>query len=189
MKAFVFDFDKTIYDGDSSLDFFLYCLKIKPILIVLIPYMIFSIILYKLKLINKTKMKEKLFKFVTFFNDIDDIIKSFWQEHDNKIKKFYKNRDCDKDIIISASPEFLLKPMLTKYQVKDVIATRMDKQTGKITGVNCYGTEKVKRFYKKYKDYDILEMYSDSYSDAPLLDLAKKSYIVKGDKFIEYKKQ
>lgn len=189
MEVYLFDFDKTIYDGDSSLDFFLYCLKNKPVLIFLIPYMFLSIILYKLKLINKTKMKEKLFKFIIFFKDIDEIVRSFWEENDKKIKKFYRNRVCNMDIIISASPEFLLKPILSKYIVKDIIATRMNKLTGKISGENCYGSEKVKRFFNKYPNAKILEMYSDSYSDAPLLDLSTKSYIVKGNRFIKYKKQ
>lgn len=29
----IYDFDKTIYDGDSTVDFFLFCLKREPILI------------------------------------------------------------------------------------------------------------------------------------------------------------
>ena len=189
MEVYLFDFDKTIYDGDSSLDFFLYCLKKKPVLIFLIPYMFLNIILFKLKLINKTRMKEKLFKFIIFFKDIDVIIKLFWKENNKKIKAFYRNRVRDMDIIISASPEFLLKPILSKYAVKDVIATKMNKLTGKISGENCYGTEKVKRFFEKYPNAKILEMYSDSYSDAPLLNLSIKSYIVKGNRFIKYKKQ
>ena len=54
----------------------------------------------------------------------------------------------------------------------------MDINTYKINGIDCAGIEKVLRFKKEYPDGVIDEFYSDSYSDMPLAELAKKAYMV-----------
>lgn len=185
MKLILYDFDKTIYDGDSSFDFFLYCLKVEPVIIIYIPKIIIAIGLYKLKIIKKTRMKEWIFSFIKRIKNVDNIVCKFWDNNSSKIKFFYKGRKHNNDIIISASPEFLLEPIAKEYIVKDLIATRMDKKTGNISGENCFGIEKVNRFLKKYNKSDIYEMYSDSYSDTPLLEIAKHAYIVKKEKIKE----
>ena len=189
MKLILYDFDKTIYDGDSSFDFFIFCLRKKPIIVLYIPIMIFSIVLYKIKIINKTKMKEKLFLFLKKINNVDYVVRQFWTINNKKIKGFYNLKDHKNDIIISASPEFLLNPVAKKFMVKDLICTKMSKYNGKIKGKNCWGEEKLERFLKKYNVNDIYEMYSDSYDDLPLLSIAKKSYFVKGNNIQLYEKK
>ena len=64
----------------------------------------------------------------------------------NKIM-FYLDKKNNTDIIISASPEFLLKPVSKKLKFK-LIATKVDKKRGLFLGKNCYGKEKVKRWKK-----------------------------------------
>ena len=58
------------------------------------------------------------------------------------------------------------------------IASRVDWQTGKYTGKNCYGTEKVERFKELYGDIQIDNFYSDSKSDLPLAQVASNSFLV-----------
>lgn len=60
----LYDFDKTIYDGDSSVDFFLYTLAKKWSLIKYIPKDFLAIIKYKSKKISKEEMKETFFSFL-----------------------------------------------------------------------------------------------------------------------------
>ena len=59
-----YDFDKTIYDGDSSIDFYLYCLKRKKSIILLLPIQLYGMLLYILKIKNKEYFKEKFFVFI-----------------------------------------------------------------------------------------------------------------------------
>lgn len=66
-----------------------------------------------------------------------------------------------------------------------LIGSRVDKKTGKFDGLNCHGEEKVKRLNKEIKDYQVMSAYSDSQSDIPILKLAKKQYLVKGNGIIE----
>lgn len=187
MKYYLYDFDGTIYDGDSSVDFFKFCLKKDKSIYKMLPKLVIKFLAYKSKNITDTELKEFIFSFLKNFKNVDEIVKEFWKTHESKIKSFYFKKNHDQDIIISASPEFLLKPICIKLKVKDLIASDVDKTTGKFKKPNNRGEEKVKEFYKKYPKAEVLEMYSDSLHDKPLLDLAKKSYYVKKNKIYDYK--
>ena len=184
---YVYDFDKTIYDGDSSLDFYLFCIKIKKSIIFNIIKVFFAYILYFFKIKNKTYVKEVFFSFVKNFEDIDKVVNDFFFVNRKKIKRFYLEKNHDKDIIISASPYFLLKPISLDLKVKDLIASDVSKKTGKFKSQNCKGIKKVEYLKEKYKNIEVLEVYTDSYSDQPLIDIARKAYIVDKDKITKIK--
>ena len=190
MKFTVYDFDGTIYDGDSSFNFIKFCISKKKSLIFHLPKMLIYLIKYKLKLIKKETMKECFFEIITKFDNIDLIITEYWNKYECKIKDFFiKKKNHKNDIIASASPKFLLEPIAQKYKVKDLFASPINKNTGKYNGINCHGVEKVKLINNKYPRCEIIELYSDdAMSDIPLLDLAKKSYIVKKNDIIDYRK-
>lgn len=173
----VFDFDKTIYNGDSTADFFFWCMKRHPRVMLYIPKIGYYAALYYLFHVgDKTHFKEKMYSFLKAIDperDIDD----FWKEKLNNIKVFYKKLHRDDDVIISASPEFLLKPLEEKLNIT-VIASRVDVKSGKYSGKNCFNAEKMKRFRESFPDTDIKEFYSDSYADEPLALIAEKAFIV-----------
>lgn len=189
MKLTVYDFDGTIYDGDSTFDFIKFLMKKDKSIILHIPKMGLYLIKYKLKLITKETMKECFFEIFNKFDNIDDLVNEFWTINNNKLKNFFTNKKSHKnDIIASASPIFLLEPIAKYYKVKYLFASPVDKKTGKYNGVNCHGVEKVRLINNKYKDCIIEEMYSDdAIADKPLLEIANKSYIVKKNKIINYK--
>ena len=181
-----YDFDKTIYNGDATIDFYLYCLKNKKTIISLLPVQILGMVLYKLKIKEKEYFKEKFFSFLKKVPNIDLYVENFWKENKSKIKKWYLEQKESTDVIISASPEFLLQPIAKELNV-NLIATLVDKKTGKFLSYNCYGKEKVKRYKQEYKNKKISKFYSDSLSDLPMMKIAKKAYIVKGNNIKEYK--
>jgi len=191
MKFIVYDFDGTIYDGDSTFDFIKFLINKKKSILLHIPKMFLSLIKYKLKIIKKEAMKECFFEIFNKFKDIDELVTEFWSINEKNIKSFFKDKKTHKnDIIASASPYFLLEPIANKYKVKDLFASPVDKFTGKYNGINCHGVEKVRLINKKYKDCVIEEMYSDdANADKPLLELANKSYLVKKDLIFDYEKQ
>jgi len=61
-----------------------------------------------------------------------------------------------------------------------LLASRVDKHTGKTDGENCHGAEKVRRLHEAYPNVEIAEFYSDSRSDSPLAELAEHAYLVHG---------
>ena len=118
MKINLYDFDKTIYDGDSTRDFFFFELERHPLIFFTLFETGFFGLLYLLHVVSKTKMKEHFYKFLKHIKNIDAEVIAFWRIKDSKIKKFYRDKDHEHDIIISASPEFLLKPVAKKYGFK-----------------------------------------------------------------------
>ncbi len=185
IKINLFDFDETIYDGDSTVDFFKFIFKKKPITILWLFVMLINVILYGLRIINKTSMKQTFYKIFTFIDINDDLLNEFWDNHEKNIKKFYIDRKHEDDIVISASPEFLLRPICKRLGVKDMMASKVDSKTGKYEGINCHDVEKVRRLNEKYSNYQVIESFSDSIkSDRAILELAEKAYQVKGDRLI-----
>ena len=60
----VYDFDKTIYDGDSTLDFYLFALRKRPTLIKYLPIQVFGFLKYLFGLSTKLEFKEKFYCFL-----------------------------------------------------------------------------------------------------------------------------
>ena len=65
----VYDFDGTIYAGDSSVDFYVYCIWHDPKLLRFFPKQLLGAILHVLKKINTTQMKECFFSFLAGVNE------------------------------------------------------------------------------------------------------------------------
>lgn len=187
MKLDLYDFDGTIYDGDSGIDLVLFAIKKKPKVLLSLIGSLGIVLLYLLKIKSKEEMKNKVFSFLKEFPDTDEFVKEFWESHEYKIKDFWKDKKSHKnDIIISASGYFWLKPIADKYKVKDLFATDMNPKTGEVRGNNCHSKEKVKLFKEKYPKAVIREMYTDSINDLPLIEIAETGYLVKGNKIYKY---
>ena len=174
----VYDFDQTIFYPDSSVCFVMYCIRKHP------KAFLHQILgtaargAGKLAGMTSTKrLKEKMFSFVSRLPDVDAEIAAFWQEYWKNIQPWYLAKKREDDLIISASPDFLVRPAAEMLGVR-LIATSMDKQTGKIEGANCRGEEKVRRFGAEFPGETVDEFYSDSLSDTPMARQAKRAFIV-----------
>lgn len=176
----VYDFDGTIYKGDSTADFIVWCIKKRPSLLLnLSGKALPAFIAYKSSLCSKTFFKENMYSFLAKLKNTEELVNEFWNTHIYNIKDWYLAQKKADDLIISASPEFLLKPVCDRLNI-DLIASKVDVHTGFYCGINCYGAEKTRRFFEKHTE-KIDSFYSDSKSDEPLALLAKTAYTVKGD--------
>jgi len=176
----VYDFDKTIYNGDSSVDFYLFVLCRMPYLVVLLPFQIWGMMLYLFGIYSKEKMKEAFFVFVRYI-PVSKMTSFFWKRNSKKIKNWYLQQKQDSDVVISASPEFLLDPIVCGYLGVKLIASKIDPVNVKYIGKNCYGEEKVLQFNKIYPRESIDSFYSDNKSDASLAHIAKNAFLVRGN--------
>ena len=184
----VYDFDKTIYHGDSTAHFFIYCLKTQPSTWKWLPYQGLCAIPFALRIMKKTAFKQRFYSFLKSVRDIDGTVEAFWKIHKKNIKPFYAETRREDDVIISASPYFLLEPVCRELGVR-LIATPMDKKTGKIQGRNCHDSEKVRRFYEEYPGAHTENFYSDSLSDSPMAEIADNAYMVKKHKLSKWPKR
>lgn len=183
-----YDFDKTIYDGDSTIDFYLYCLRIRPQLVSYLFGQGYGIFLHVVKKIDTTEMKERFFAFLQGLPDTAALVDAFWELQFPKIQNWYLQQKAADDVVISASPMFLLEPVCHRLHIPRAIATEMDLHTGKIYGRNCKGEEKVRRFQERYPNSEIQRFYSDSLSDAPMAALAQNAFLVKNGRPVPWRK-
>ena len=73
----VYDFDKTIYDHDSTWDFYKYTLKRHPSVLKYILKQGMAALKYVLKIWDKTRMKEVFYLFLREIDDIDREVEGF----------------------------------------------------------------------------------------------------------------
>ncbi len=178
----VFDFDNTIYKGESTFDFAIYVMKRKKSLLRYIPRIVWILLLYKICKMNIEEFTERLEKNSKLFLENEELITSlvpeFWLDN---IEKLYPNmlkKIQKEDIIITTSPKFLIDGVRDLLNTEKILTTELDLKSGKIKYLN-FQENKVKSFEKKYKGEKIEALYTDSYNDTPLMEIAKSVYIVK----------
>lgn len=186
MDINVYNFNRTIYNGDVTFDFYIFCLKRHPLLIRFIFIQLFTFFLYCIDVVSWTTLTEKLLCFLKAIKNIDLEVEAFWKVNSKKIKGWYKEKENSKDIIISSGPEFLLKPIGELLHVQKIISSKVNITSGRFFGEACNGDEKVNMLSKEISEYTFKEFYSDSFSDTPLALLAIQSFIVDRDKIYSW---
>jgi phosphatidylglycerophosphatase C len=185
-----FDFDGTITSKDSFLEFIKFqkgWLYFYARLLMCSPWLVG----YTLGLVSNSMAKEKLITFffknqpIESFNDdcsqfsfivLEKImLTSALQEIAQlKLQGF-------EIVIVSASIENWLQPCCIKNNIK-LIATKLqivdNKLTGKMQGLNCNASEKLRRIKDAYNlaDYETIYCYGNTKGDKPMLGVATKSF-------------
>ncbi len=171
-----YDFDKTIYKGDCFIDFYFFCLLRRPFLIIMLP---FQLLFMLFTFYNRKYIKQSFAIYLLILPSKQYLVKEFWNVKIAKIQKWYLAQRKPDDVIISASPRFILEEIARRLHVKTLICTEMNMHTGYIKGKNCWGEEKVNRFRQNFSDLTLESFYSDSKSDLPMMKISKVGYLVK----------
>ena len=178
----VYDFDGTLYDGDSTADYVLFCLRRHPSLALVLPRVIVSAVRLATRRIGLTEFKSTLFGAMSRHIDLEAEAERFW--HDERTRKklgaWFNGTPRDLPIVIaSASPEFELRHAAAILGVGTLIGTRCEKGTGRLIGRNCKGAEKISRIRETVGEFTVRAMYTDdARADAPLLAIARERYLV-----------
>lgn len=173
-----YDFDQTIFQPDSSYCFVMFCLKRHPgAVLKALPGVTATGLKLLLKKADTKTLKERIFAFLPALEDVDAEVAAFWRQHRANLEPWYLAQRRPDDLIISASPEFLLRPIAGELGV-ELIATVMDKHTGQIIGENCHDTAKVRRFRELYGNAAPERFYSDSLSDSPMAEISESAFLV-----------
>ena len=174
-KVNVYDWDKTIFPVDSTVAFVRWCLHRHPGVIWPLLRTLALLPGYWLGKISKTAAKERMYGFLRRVRMWTRSLRRSGQKKNFPARDaWYLAQQRPDDIIISASPEFLVRIPAQKLGVR-LLASRVDKHTGRTDGENCHGAEKVRRLHEAYPEVQIAEFYSDSRSDSPLAELADRA--------------
>ena len=176
-----FDFDNTIYKGESSYDFAIFVMKHNPKLFKYLPGILRILLLYKVKRMDAQEFLTMVNNYnKPFFENKDEIIrltKKFWETHEknlylNMLEKIHFN-----DVIITAAPDFLINGIKDRLNTKHILCTKTDLKKGTIEYLN-FGSNKVKLFKEKYPHKTIKNFYTDSYNDTPFMNFSLNVYLV-----------
>lgn len=168
----IYDFDKTIIPFDSGSLFALYCAVHFPWTLICLPVIAVAGLLMVLKIINFTAFKKTCFMFVPLI-PVEKAVKKFWDKHEHEVFKWFLEKDKREYVVISASPDFLLKDIAERLSFDNLICTRHNKN-GIIIGENCRDEEKVFRFKEMFPNAQVMDVFSDSlHHDKPIFSLAK----------------
>lgn len=181
----VYDFDNTILRGDSSTRFFAWCLGRCPRMWLDLPAQAVNGLLFLLRLKPKQAFKQRMFAYLRFI-DVDREVAAFWQRNLARVKPWYRTTHREDDVVISASPEFLIRPACQALGIAHVLASPVDSHTGLYSGLNCHGQEKVRRFRQLWPEARVENFYSDSHSDDPMAAIAEKAWLVRGDRIMNW---
>lgn len=181
MEIDVYDFDGTIYDGDSTVDFYRYCLRRQPAIIRDVPAVLIAAIkLACVKGFGLAQFKSALFRYAKRV-DLEALARDFWAQERTRARLgawFLKTPRDLPVVIASASPEFELAPIAAQLGAQALIATQVDVRTGAVVGRNNKSREKIARIRALYgQDVTVRAMYTDDLkADGPLVDWAREGY-------------
>ena len=189
-KLVLFDFDGTITNKDTLFTFTRFAVGdlrfYVGLLLLLIP-----LVLQKIKLLSAHKAKEIFLSY--FFKgqpliDFDKTCHQFTKisltecirsQAITTIKSYQQSGS--RIIIVSASPTNWILPWASSMGI-EVIATLLEinqgKLTGRLSGKNCNGDEKVQRIkeHLNLQNFSEIIVYGDSAGDKQMLQLATKQY-------------
>lgn len=175
----VYDFDKTIFWGDTEDRFFAYIFEKRPDLwFYKWNHHIWEKVFNWKFIENKTLIREIQYSVLRKIDDVDAMLEAYWEENACHMMKWYDSVKRPDDVIATGTPAFIMEPIMRRLGLTEMVATDMDKKTGKINGIFAVYGYKVDEFKKKYSLDDIDEFYSDAWSDHYLAEYAKKAYVV-----------
>ena len=187
----VFDFDNTIYDGESTLDLFFFYIVRKPWLIKNMKTVLKAFARYKK---GDVSLTEVIARYVPMVEkdalrvfDFENDPKKFWDKHEKKIKPIYQDLRSEDDLIITASPDFNIEEICRRLGIKKYLTSRVDRKSGKILFVNIR-ENKIRAYEEEYGDIPIDNFYTDSpENDLWLIEKAQHAFVVKKNDIIQIK--
>lgn len=178
----VFDFDNTIYRGESSVDLALFMIKNNKKILLYLPSIFVNMIKYKLCLVKKEKLIKKINNFMSAIifdrKELLELVERFWSKKIHKLDRKMLKRINRDDVIITAGPDFLIHGIKKLLNTNNIISSEIDEAKNKMKYFN-FGDNKVKRYKELYGDKRISCLFTDSYNDRALMDISDKVFIVK----------
>lgn len=186
----VFDFDNTLYHGESAIDFVLYLMKKNKKIILWVPRILFGLLQYKFCLISKEEITRQTNEFMKSVikdkKEVEDTVAEFWEKYSRYLNTELLNQVEEEDAIITAGPSFLIEYIKDKLGTSNLMCSDVNLEKREVINFN-FGENKVTCYKERYGDKPIDSFYTDSYNDKAMMDVSQKVFLVKGRKIKQIK--
>lgn len=210
----VFDFDGTIYDGESLFDLYMFSARYEPkVLRHLAPVLRYAV-QYKMGRATLAQMERgvggvtcdylhdvavsrRILRLggaapdaglageVAIAEGVSALVNEFWNRHMDRIKPWYEPRPDD--VILTASFDVTVGEACRRLGLNRLVSSTVDPRTMRVTYLN-FNTNKPKRFREVVgPDTVIDEFYTDSRFDQPMIDMARTAFMVSGNRITQVK--
>ena len=190
MKLNVYDFDNTIYDGETLVDYILYYVRHDPKIWKYIPKLL--IIAFKDRF-HLFTFEEALHAYASFLegyyvtlDNPAENVADFWDKNERKIKPWYADVQKESDIIVSGTLDFILEEIAGRVGFRHYLGSSIDSKTGKFKRL-CFLENKVTLFREQFPEAEIENFYTDSMNDKAMMDIAEHVFLVKKDSITQIK--
>tara|TARA_A100001015_G_scaffold302043_1_gene389756 strand:- start:746 stop:1315 length:570 start_codon:yes stop_codon:yes gene_type:complete len=183
-KIALIDFDKTLIEVDS-----LGLIFLKEKLYLNTKLFFYGFILFLCKCFPKNKQlyirslfKKNLLKLIKLLpeNKLDEYISDFKEKLNKDLVRDIKSENYDLIFVVSASEESIIEKVLDgELEVNAIISNKITHLSKNF--ITCWGVEKLHRLKEliEIEQFKEIHVYTDSYDDKPLLDIATKEIILK----------
>ena len=190
MKVNVYDFDNTIYDGETLVDYILYYVRHDPKIWKYIPKLL--IIAFKDRF-HLFTFEEALHAYASFLegyyvtlDNPAENVADFWDKNERKIKPWYADVQKESDIIVSGTLDLILEEIAGRVGFRHYLGSSIDSKTGKFKRL-CFLENKVTLFREQFPEAEIENFYTDSMNDKAMMDIAEHVFLVKKDSITQIK--
>lgn len=183
----VLDFDGTIYDGESLLDFYFFTLRRYGSMARFAPVAIYYAVRYRLGRATLEELDRAMRRIGARYLrrltsrpgfDMDRLVGEFWDRNMHKIMDWYQPREDD--VVLTASFDLLVGEACRRLGVGRCIGSTLDMETLEVGYLN-FGPGKPVHLLEKVGEGAVVDaFYTDSGFDAPMVGLARKAYLVEG---------
>lgn len=177
----VFDFDNTLYRGESAVDFALFMIRSNRKIIFWLPKIFWNLLQYKLCLVKKDNMEAQIDRFLQSClpepENLRRLVRQFWKLHIRKLDSGMISRINPEDVIITAGPAFLLLPIQKQLGTANLLCSEVDLSRKRVLYLN-FSDHKVQRYRERFGQTPVKAFYTDSYNDRAMMQIAEKVYLV-----------
>ena len=188
-KLAVFDFDGTLYKGDSFIDFCKFYYLKKPWRLWFFFIQLGGFLFWKLGLLSSTQFKSLFIQYLFWDSEMEikRMSQLFWERprnfNETVIERlvFYQKEGYT-ILVASASPKLLIEIACLKLNVKHVVGTELIPYKKRhVVTKNCRGPEKLIQVKRAFPEHHLAVAYSDNKDDLELLQQAERGFLVLGD--------
>ena len=177
----VFDFDGTLYRGESSVDLALFLMRDNHAIVGQLPSIFWNLFLYKRCLASRQQLEHAVNRFLkTAIRDGDDfnrLIALFWTNHQHKLNFDLVRRIRPEDVILTAGPRLLIEGIADKLHTRRIIGSEIDLSLKCLTWFN-FGSRKVVRYKMLCGGETAERFFTDSFNDRAMMEIARRVYLV-----------